>query len=117
MIISGKIDRIDRHQGDGRVAILDYKTGDEVRQPGRTHRDRDGRWIDLQLPLYRHLAALFESDRPPVLGYVALPGRDVTCTPLLADWCADELEDADGVARDVIRRIRAGDFLSPEEAE
>ena len=50
-----KIDRIDRNARTGTWCILDYKTGDRVRDPESTHRTRGGEWLDLQLPLYRFL--------------------------------------------------------------
>lgn len=109
--LSGRIDRIDRHD-DGRIAILDYKSGNRVERPDKTHRNRNG-WKDLQLPLYRHLAAELGLPEDPsriVLGYFALP-RDPDSTGVLsAPWQAADLESADNQARDIIRRVRAGDF-------
>src|SRR5262249_852505 len=50
----GRIDRIDFHEGEQTIRILDYKTGDRADRPEKTHRKGDS-WCDLQLPLYRHL--------------------------------------------------------------
>ncbi|HEV3024687.1 MAG TPA: PD-(D/E)XK nuclease family protein, partial [Pirellulales bacterium] len=54
MFLRARIDRIDRRDADGRYIIFDYKTSDAGHPPDKTHRKQD-RWVDLQLPLYRHL--------------------------------------------------------------
>jgi hypothetical protein len=112
MRITGKIDRIDRHP-DGRVAILDYKTGEKVLPPRRTHQVR-GEWTDLQLPLYRHLVRELRLGDSVELAYVSLSAGQ-ECELLSAGWSPQELADADAVASDVIRGIRQGEFLSPQE--
>ncbi len=108
MRITGRIDRIDAH-ADGRWAIIDYKTGDNPRIPDKAHRFR-GRWVDLQLPLYRHLVRGFELQGEPALGYCSIgkEGEDIRFD--FASWTAQELEEALDAARDVVRRVRAGDF-------
>jgi ATP-dependent helicase/nuclease subunit B len=111
--LRGKIDRIDRHESGRRWAVLDYKTGDSVNPPDKTHRGRDG-WRDLQLPLYRHLAkSLNLPDDPDLvtLGYIAIPKMPGEVRVLEATWTAEDLAEADETARGVIRRIRAADFL------
>src|SRR5262249_30337174 len=50
----GRIDRIDRHESERKIRILDYKTADHPRKPEQMHLSGE-KWIDLQLPLYRHL--------------------------------------------------------------
>ena len=50
-IISGVIDRIEVHR-DGRIRVLDYKTGSSTANKAHFNKDQ---WIDLQLPLYRIL--------------------------------------------------------------
>ena len=71
LTVSGKIDRLDRHERTGAVRVLDYKTSDQPVQPWEAHlraarRDetapefarfatdgeREQVWRDLQLPLY-----------------------------------------------------------------
>lgn len=120
ILLSGRIDRIDRHRHSGRWAILDYKTAGRGRPPDRTHRAGrrgDRRWTDLQLPLYRHLLpAMAEAGRVPgelgdpeaplLLGYVNL-SREAT-ELARADWTRDELAEADEAAREAVRRLRAG---------
>jgi len=111
MYLRGRIDRIDVHR-DGRWAILDYKSADSPKTPEQTHRQHDA-WIDLQLPLYRHLVGTLALDGPIELGYVVLP-KDVSKTGvLLADWGADELAAADRTAEEVIRQIRQERFWPP----
>jgi ATP-dependent helicase/nuclease subunit B len=110
--LRGKIDRIERHEATGRWAVLDYKTGDNVDHPEKAHRGRAG-WRDLQLPLYRHLATglnLPDDPQQVQLGYIALPKKPGDVQLLEASWSADELAEADDVARAVVRRVRAGDF-------
>ena len=55
-ILKGRIDRIDIHEGTGERIVVDYKTSETAHTPDAKHR-RNGDWTDLQLPLYRHLAA------------------------------------------------------------
>ena len=56
--VTGKIDRVDRHEETRQVAIWDYKTSDSGEGPNKAHikgRGKNQKWKDLQLPLYRHL--------------------------------------------------------------
>jgi hypothetical protein len=107
MGLRGRIDRVDQ-RGDT-VQILDYKviTGD--RTPRNTHKS-GGAWIDLQLPLYEILAREILQGRTPELGYVRI--SDTPTMPLLAiaGWSAGEIAEAHEVAREVVRKIRAGAF-------
>ena len=64
--LTGRIDRIDQHEVSGAWAIWDYKTSDSGYPPERTHRKRD-EWIDLQLPLYRYLAAHVDEGTKSIL--------------------------------------------------
>ncbi len=49
--IRGTIDRVEKNK-DGRVRVLDYKTGSTT--ANKAHLTKDS-WVDLQLPLYRKL--------------------------------------------------------------
>lgn len=115
MFLRGKIDRIDRHES-GAVAIIDYKTGDQKNDPVRAHK-AGNRWVDLQLPLYRHLAAELDLPDQLHLAYIILPRDTGKAALLTADWTPDELLDADEAAREVVRSIRRGEFdlLGDEE--
>ena len=106
--LRGKIDRVERHT-DGRLALLDFKTGD-VKEPDKAHRRRAGEWRDLQLPLYRHVAAELGANDDTLLAYVAVPKGKEAVDLLPADWSPGDLAAADACAHDVIRNIRAGLF-------
>jgi ATP-dependent helicase/DNAse subunit B len=118
--LTGRIDRIDQHEVSGDWAIWDYKTSDSGYPPERTHRKRN-EWVDLQLPLYRYLAAhvdegtksILEVDGKIQLGYVQLPKSiaDVRFAP--AEWTVEELLTADQRAREVVRGLRSQTFGPP----
>lgn len=110
MTVSGKIDRIDYNEQTGQWALLDYKTGSAARSAKSAHQARDGSWRDLQLPLYRHLAADIIGDDVPELGYISLSRDldDIKFDP--AGWEQDDLDQADEVARDIVRKVRACQF-------
>jgi RecB family exonuclease len=110
MVLRGKIDRIDRHESTGRVCIIDYKTGREVKPPGKTHLTA-GRWTDLQLPLYRYIARAIIGDADQIeLAYVSLPRSAGGVRLLRGDWDEADLQDADQCARGVIRSVREESF-------
>jgi hypothetical protein len=104
--LRGRIDRIDYHQESDKWYLFDYKSSETAKKPEKVHQ-KDGEWIDLQLPLYRYLfCRSLEPEARPELGYIVLP-KDVEKTgQLLADWSEEELVDADRTARRVIRDIR-----------
>lgn len=113
--LRGRIDRIDVHEATGRRMVLDYKTSDRCESPEQSHRRQKSRWVDLQLPLYRHLVRGLGIDGPVGLGYIVLP-RDVSKIGLLeAEWSEAELTDADETARRVVRDIRGGVFWPPAD--
>lgn len=122
--LRGRIDRIDHNPETGHWAVLDYKTGNALQSPDKTHRKgskANRRWVDLQLPLYRRLVAgISGADGHPLLdagaaaegritlGYVGLP-RDPSPSPfLIAEWTDEEIAEAEEVAREVVRRLREG---------
>jgi ATP-dependent helicase/nuclease subunit B len=118
VLLTGRIDRIDENPTTGAWAIFDYKTGDGAEAPEERHRRKGtGEWKDLQLPLYRHLAAglrtasgepLLPPRAKPYLGYILLP-KDLDCVGAAqGPWSDTELEEADEAARAVVRRLRAG---------
>ena len=114
MGLRGRIDRIDRNHRDGHYVLFDYKTSDTAKTPDAVHRKKDG-WIDLQLPLYQHLADALDIDGPMRVGYVVLP-KDVSQTgPLLADWNEADFQSAWEVAQYVVRQVRAENFGPKKE--
>lgn len=110
MQLSGRIDRIDFHPATGMWRVLDYKTGDSVLPPEKTHRASDDTWTDLQLPLYRHLLAALQIERPVELGYLPLPKDTSGVKWSDAPWTEADLASADAAAAEVIRGVRAGRF-------
>lgn len=115
MMLKGRIDRIDVNQRTGQRIIFDYKTSDGGDPPEKTHREKSGEWIDLQLPLYRHLVRAAGIAGPVGLGYIVLPKETGRVGESLADWTEADLEDADGAACDVVRKIRKGVFWPPKD--
>jgi hypothetical protein len=122
--LGGKVDRIDRNEGTGDWRLLDYKTGEKGDSPEKMHRRGSGKmkeWVDLQLPLYRHLApALRRRDGTRLLpesgagrvevGYLLLPRDPAEIRVELAPWTDDEVDEAIERAREVVRILRTGRF-------
>ncbi len=114
--IVGKIDRIDQH-ADGRFAVWDYKTSDSATKVQEAHR-RGNEWIDLQLPLYRHLVVhalpqatnYFDS---MLTGYILLPKRLKDVSFNLSKWSIAELEESDRLAESIMCNILAQKFWPP----
>lgn len=127
-----KIDRVDRHEGSGRIRVLDYKTSDKANPPldahaARTRRVAEGeewktfaapdgamrQWSDLQLPLY---AAALQAHglAPQEAGYFALP-KSVQDTRVLLweDFGPAWVESALECAAEAVRRMREGIFWPP----
>lgn len=122
--ITGRIDRIDHHPERGEWAVFDYKTSELPREPEAAHRRRqqgETVWVDLQLPLYRHIVAAMRdlAGEPLVpehdttrlrLGYILLPRQRERVRAYFARWSPEELEQADEAARDAVRIARASVF-------
>ena len=112
MFLRGRIDRVNFHPSKGQRVIFDYKSSNQADSPEKTHR-RQGQWVDLQLPLYRHLTAALGLDGPIGLAYIALP-KDVRQVGMLpAAWTAGDLAEADLAAAEVVRKVRAEHFWPP----
>jgi hypothetical protein len=124
--LRGRIDRIDRHAERDAWSIWDYKTGEQIASPINQHRRRDGTWKDLQLPLYCQLATPLLGDAQPCeVGFIGL-SRDGSKKVFdgVDRWqkggdesFADGVEHALETARDVVRRVREGDFFSADGFE
>lgn len=118
-IIRGKIDRVDRHETTGQIAVWDYKSSDKGENAERVHfASKKREWKDLQLPLYRHLvkevAVVADADFSTVkMGYVLIPKKLEDIGFDQANWSADQLAAADDKARDIIRQIRANNYWPP----
>ncbi len=114
MGLRGRIDRIDVHARTGQRVVFDYKTSDTVKTPEQTHR-RKGEWIDLQLPLYRHLVTALGVAGPVEVGYIVLPKDTSHVGELMAPWGEADLAAADRTAQSVIRGVRSQRFWPPAD--
>jgi ATP-dependent helicase/nuclease subunit B len=133
MLLSGRIDRVDRHVESGAVRVLDYKTSDKAKHakeahlssPGREKREfamvelngKKKRWVDLQLPLYHHMvraAGLAEGNIQ--VGYVNLPKAvGNTGVYVWEDFSEELLDMALACGRGVVEGIRNQVFWPPAE--
>jgi ATP-dependent helicase/nuclease subunit B len=132
-----RVDRIDRHD-DGRVRVIDYKTGKTSEDPRKAHlrvwsaekcsaplapllvvkAPRGGgkfhAWTDLQLPLYAAaVQKKFNLAGLPEAGYALLPDAvaDTQFVPFAE--LGDNLDNAMQWAEEAARRIVAGVFWPP----
>ncbi|MEC9094844.1 MAG: PD-(D/E)XK nuclease family protein, partial [Planctomycetota bacterium] len=110
--IKGVIDRIDFNECSNLWQILDYKTGDKAESPEKTHRVR-GEWVDLQLPLYQHIAREMGVDGNVQLGYILVPKAMKETGESIARWSEDEIEEAISVARRCAQKIVDLEFWEP----
>jgi ATP-dependent helicase/nuclease subunit B len=110
--VRGRIDRIDHNPETGQWAIIDYKTGDAGDGPREVH-FAGGKWIDLQLPLYRRLAASLDIHGPVVLAYITLSRDSMKEVFQPADWKDGELAAADDEILRIAEHVAAGDFWPP----
>jgi len=136
LAVTGRIDRIEINQRTGQRRILDYKTYKSAsgNRPEQTHferhepdpdfpeacfswDDRPRRWKQLQLPLYRALAALRWPDDPlpPLVGYFLLPEKIEESA--IFDLELDEPLFASALrcAEAVAARVQRGVFFPPRE--
>ena len=112
--LKGRIDRIDHHPERGWM-IIDYKTDREGKSPDEVHRDKSG-WLDLQLPLYRHLARPLGVEGRVELAFCLLPDNSSRTRFEVAEWTAEELASADELARRVAGRILDQQFWPPSSS-
>lgn len=120
--IRGMVDRIDVNE-NGDWAVFDYKTGDEGKNPEAAHRiNRKTEWIDLQLPIYQHLAhhLIAQPDAPKFsgrmeLGYILLPSDLKSVGFAKAEWTESDLQTADDRTLEIIQQIQAKIFWPPAD--
>ena len=131
-----RVDRIDRHL-DGRVRVIDYKTGKTSETPRKTHlrawsekkcpsplgplcvvkgksQDKSYGWTDLQLPLY--VAAVEKEqklDAVPEALYALLPEAVGDTEFVQFEGLAEIIPNALEWAEEAARRIVAGIFWPP----
>ena len=102
--IHGRIDRIDYHAKSKRWAIWDYKTSETPKDPAKAH-FISNQWVDLQLPLYRHLAFSLTQTLDVDLGYIQLPKSLEKIQFQSADFTPDQLKEADQRAIETLQSI------------
>ncbi len=113
MPITGRIDRIDRHERTNEWCIIDYKTSETAKTPQQAHRGTNifgGEWIDVQLPLYQHLAAQDGIEGTVSLAYLTVPKDPAGIAVRPANWNDEQLAEALETARRVLKEIRQGAF-------
>jgi RecB family exonuclease len=110
--LKGRIDRIDRNRTTGEWMVFDYKTGDSGDAPEKAH-FTNGQWIDVQLPLYRHLAKALGITQPVRLAYILLPKSASKAKEYIAKWDDEALASADEQVRIAAEHILNGDFWPP----
>ncbi len=115
ILIQGRIDRIDYLPDKQSWMLIDYKTSKNAVSPDKAHRKNQS-WIDLQLPLYRHLAASFGVTGDVQLGYLVLPEATEETTFLHAEWTEQELAEADQLALEIFENVRNRIFWPPRDA-
>lgn len=108
--ITGRIDRIDWHRGNNRLALIDYKSAEKPSKPDMAHRTRQGVWKDLQLPLYevlaRSIAAEHDIEQVPELGYINLSGQGTMVQE--TGWDEAVLHEAHQRAAEIALEVAAG---------
>ncbi|QDV69357.1 ATP-dependent helicase/deoxyribonuclease subunit B [Rosistilla carotiformis] len=116
--LKGRIDRIDYHPDDDRWAVIDYKT--HAHDPFKKHYKKStDEWIDLQLPLYRHMLSALEihADRDLVqLGYFNIGEKESDVRVNIAEFTPALYASADVAAADVVRGVREGRFIANPDA-
>ena len=110
--LDGRIDRIDQLSNSNEYIIFDYKSSENVKTPKQAH-IRKGEWIDLQLPLYRHLAQRIGLNGNIKLGYIVLPKDTKKVQHLMAEWTEEDFAHADKTAIDVAKKIVGEEFWPP----
>ncbi|MEZ6086908.1 MAG: PD-(D/E)XK nuclease family protein [Pirellulaceae bacterium] len=117
--LRGRIDRIDFHEQANRWAVIDYKT--HSHHPMKKHyKKTTDEWIDLQLPLYRHMLDVLgiEADIEAVqLGYFNIGEREADVRVNIAEFTPELFASADRAIAGVVRGIREGSFpMNPNAA-
>lgn len=138
LVVSGKIDRIDRHERTGEWRVIDYKTSDRPVEPSQAHlrnarnadetaaefarvtfNARELVWTDLQLPLYLRAVAADASRSSPLratCGYFNLPKASTETSICHWDDYTRELdESAWRCALGVAAAVQEGVFWPPNE--
>jgi len=132
VLISGRIDLIERRTDSAQRRVIDYKTSAKGAKPFEAHLkkvtgshdypdwllcDYEGkpyRWINLQLPLYAWIVSRLPGGDGAQAGYINLPpALSETAVNLWPELNDAMIASAMNCARGVIRSIKAGLFWPP----
>lgn len=120
--VKGRIDRIDHNAAAGKWRIIDFKTGDGVKDPAREMGSKSKKYRDLQLPLYAVVGrealvkeGLKIDEGDLEVGYVSIPALPGEIDFVALKCKPDDLEGAIDRAREVAASIRLGEFGSPDD--
>ena len=125
MMVTGRIDRVDRMQDSERYLIVDYKTGEKPRtkqsvcaiQGRKDDEDRYTLWKDFQAPLYVHAAgALYPKASAIEFGFINISASldEDVYTPISIDQ--EEMKDAIEQATEIAQCVSDGIFWPPNHA-
>ena len=137
VLISGRIDLIERNSRTGEHRVIDYKTGARGTEPDKahlktlrgaaggdipewqlcSHGDKIHKWINLQLPLYAWVVSKFGGIDEVQAGYINLPPATSDTAVNMWETLNDDLiASAMNCARGVISSIRKGVFWPPAKS-
>ena len=124
MLVTGRIDRIDRHESTNRYRIIDYKTGEKPktkadicqRQGPKDDENALTVWSDFQAPLYVHAGTeMYPNASGIEFGFInisaSLEGDVYSHVPI----AKKELADAVSQATDVAQHVYDGVFWPPNQ--
>ena len=136
LLISGRIDRIEKNANTGEVRVLDYKTSNKAKPPADAHwrrfneardeelvpryarfqiGDKMYRWKNLQLPLYAW-ALEQEFGTAIALGYFNIPEVGAnTGISLLEPFDRELFNAAVDCAKGVVADLKSGRFWPPAD--
>lgn len=114
--LKGRLDRIDKNENDGTLALIDYKTSNTSKTPNNIHL-KGGEWIDLQLPLYWYILRASGELAPIELAYVCLSAENKSNLYQKANWNEEDLEVAIDSAKLIAQSIYEGVFWPPKESK
>ena len=121
MTLIGRIDRIDLSP-EGDIILLDYKTSDTGDNPREDHLDKDGNWINLQLPIYRRLllanknrfSEYITKETQIKVGYINI-SKEKAAKNEDPKWLDSEFDAAEDKMMEVMEKIHNGVFWPPEK--
>ena len=108
--LTGRIDRIDYNPRQDIYLILDFKTGSSGK--ARTLKPKDGRWEDLQLPLYSAWFTRKFPNRRALASYLEIDKSDSALSTEQQEFDQDAQAAALDQATSVVAAICRGQFAA-----